>query len=136
LLVLNVKYALVRFRPCTVKALNSLLSFQFRVHTTDVEVIARIRCHHVRRKNFFVAPGYFQKAVPRIRLQKKPMPWVRRGCEALFDAGVQLRNIVLRHCNLPTIAVVPRPLARQGGAKYELLIAILRRFLDAMPGAI
>ena len=53
-----------------------------------VEVIARIRCHHLRRKDFVVAAGDLQVTVSRIGLKEKSVPWVRCDRKALFDSNV------------------------------------------------
>jgi hypothetical protein len=73
LLVLDIKDALVGFRPHPVQALNSLLSFKPRAHAVGLEVIARVWRHHFRREYLLIAPCNFQIAASGIA-------WSRKRC--------------------------------------------------------
>jgi hypothetical protein len=55
LLVLGIEDALIGVRPHAIQAFDGVLSFKLGSHAPDVEMIAGVWGHHLRRENFLEA---------------------------------------------------------------------------------
>ena len=103
LFVLDIENALIGLRPHPVKVFDCLLSFELGVHALRLEMIAGVRDHHVRCKDFLVAAGDLQIAVPGVCLKEEPMPRVFSDREQPVNCNIQLGHIVFSHRKLPCV---------------------------------